>query len=260
MSLAMASCAAFSKPAPLQRPSASAERGAEVRIATYNVFTGVRDVRRTLAVIRKTHADVVAMQEIAPRGAELLERALQREYPYCHFSNGLAIVSRYPLKHPRYQHSARGINGFLVVEVDHPGGRFQIGNLHLDPLRGWTTRQRLALPWQLMWRQGSVHRGELKQVFGMLRTDLPTVLVGDFNSASHAAPKRLRKLGYTDSFAALTSKPDRTPTLHFTLLGRPAGRRIDFIFHDRAFQPVRSWTLPGAPSDHDVVVSVLRRR
>ena len=154
-------------------------------------------------------------------------------------------------------HTRSGINGILVAEVDHPQGRVQVANVHLDPLRVWTMEERFALPAQLLWRQGAIHRSEIKQVFDNLRPDLPTLVLGDFNSASQAAPNRLRALGFTDSFAAVTQNPDRAHTLHFTLLGIHAGRRIDYIFHDRNFETMASRTSSGQPSDHDPVISVL---
>jgi endonuclease/exonuclease/phosphatase family metal-dependent hydrolase len=259
LGIAVSGCSTTSSKTASPAP-AHAEAVSEIRIGTYNVFSGTRDTNQTLAVIRRMNADVIALQEIAPQGAVMLDSALEKDYPYRCFSNGLAIVSRFPLSHPRFQRSQRGINGFLVVEVDHPRGRMQIANLHLDPLRVWTTGQKLMLPIQLMWRQGSIHRSELRQVLEILQPDLPTVLLGDFNSASQAAPDTLRALGYIDSFAAVTRDPQRNYTLRYSMLGFHSGRRIDFIFHDHTFETTESRISPGLPSDHNPVVSVLRYR
>lgn len=231
-----------------------------IRIGTYNVFTGTHDVPQTVKVIRQMKADVVALQEISPEGARLLDHALKGDYPYRQFSEGLAILSRFPLRSPRYEHSQRGINGFLFAEVESPGGRFQVASLHLDPLRIWTTRERWSLPTQLLWRQAQIHRAEVKQITEALKPGLPTMLAGDFNSASHAALDQLRKQGFTDGFAEVTSHPDRTPTLHFKLLGISTGRRIDYVLHDASFKTLESQTLSGPPSDHDPVVSLLSWR
>jgi endonuclease/exonuclease/phosphatase family metal-dependent hydrolase len=256
LTMAVVGCSAV--PVEKIRPRfTKAELSSVIRIGTYNVFTGGHDFRQTVAVIRKMDADVVAMQEIAPRSAVMLDRELRRDYAHRYFSNGLGIVSRFPLHNPRFLRSERGINGFLLVEIDHPKGRMQIANLHLDPLRLWTTQDRLTLPIQLLWRQGVTHRDEVKQVMRNLRPDLPTVLLGDFNSTNHASA-RLSSLGFTDSFAAVTRKPGRSHTLHFSVLGFRTGRRIDFIFHDRAFETIESRVLPGKPSDHDPVISALR--
>lgn len=228
-----------------------------IRIGTYNVFTGTHDVLQTVKVIRLMNADVLALQELSPEGARLLDHALKRDYPYRQFSEGVAIVSRFPLRNPHYQHSQRGINGFLFAEVESPRGRFQVASLHLDPLRLWTPRDKWSLLQQLLWGQGEIHRAEVKQISEALKPGLPTILAGDFNSASHAALDQLRKQGFSDSFAEVTPHPDRTPTLHFKLLGFPKGRRIDYILHDASFRTLDSQVVPGAPSDHDPVVSVL---
>ena len=239
-------------------PSACITRNSPViRIGTYNVFTGTHNVPQTVRVIQQMNADVLTLQELSPEGSKLLDRALKRDYPYRYFFEGVAILSRFKLSHPRYEHSHRGINGFLFAEITSPGGRMQIASLHLDPLRVWTPREKWSLPLQLLWGQAGIHRAEVEQIIGALQPGLPTILAGDFNSASHAAIKRMQMLGYTDTFAEVTPHPDRISTLHFELLGFHAGRRIDFILRDRSFKTIESQVLPGAPSDHDSVVSVL---
>lgn len=242
---------------PTPRANPIHRQSSVIRIGTYNVFTGTHDVPQTVKVIRRMDADVVALQELSPQGARLLDRALKRDYPYRQFTEGVAIVSRFPLRNSRYQHSQRGINGFLFTEVESPGGRFQVSSLHLDPLHLWTSRDKWSFLQQLLWGQGEIHRAEVKQISDALKPGLPTVLAGDFNSVSHAALDELRKQGFTDSFAEVTPQPDRTPTLHFRLFGLSKGRRIDYILHDASFRTLESQVLPGPPSDHDPVVSVL---
>ncbi|MES2982143.1 MAG: endonuclease/exonuclease/phosphatase family protein [Verrucomicrobiota bacterium] len=228
-----------------------------VRVSTYNVFTGAHDPLLTAKAIRQMHADVVMLQELSPQGAKLLDQALKVDFPHRHFSEGVAILSRFPLRNPRYEHSQHGINGYLFAEVQSPGGRFQVASLHLDPLHLWTTRDKWLLPMQLLWSQDCVHREEVRQIVSRLRPGIPTILAGDFNSVSGVPIRRLQELGYTDSFAMVNKHPEQTPTLHFKLFGFRTGRRIDYIFHDASFQTLQSQVLHGAPSDHDSVVSVL---
>lgn len=233
---------------------------AEVRVATYNVFTGMHDTEQTAAVICKTNADIVALQEVAPQAAVMLDRALAADFKHRSFSNGLVILSRHPIRNTHFLRSEQGINGFLFAEIDHPQGRIQVANLHLDPIRTWTFCQKLTLPIQLLWQQGSIQRSEIAQVSESLQPDLPTIVLGDFNRVSDAATSKLHKLGFVDSFAAVTQKPDNTHTLHFSILGFQVGRRVDFIFHDRSFETTESHVVSGRPSDHDPVVSVLYYR
>ena len=229
-----------------------------VRVATYNVFTGAHDPVLTLKAIRQMRADVVMLQELSPQGAKFLDDALKVDFPHRHFSGGVSILSRFPLRNPRYKRSQHGINGYLFAEVQSPGGRFQVASLHLDPLHLWTSRDKWSLPMQFMWGQDYVHGKEVRQIIHALRPGIPTILAGDFNSVSGAPIRELEELGYTDSFAAVNKYPDQTPTLHFKLFGIRTGRRIDYILHDASFHTIESQVFPGAPSDHDPVVSVLR--
>ena len=144
------------------------------------------------------------------------------------------------------------------TEIESPGGPLQVANVHLDPLHIWTMGDLLLLPVQ-PWRQRGIHRDEVKQVFENLRPGLPTILLGDFNRVSNAAIDRVRELGFTDSFAAVTPRADRIPTIHFSILGCRIGRRIDFIFHDSAFRTIGSAIFSGRPSDHEALASTLRR-
>lgn len=254
--MCLAGCSAIYRAAAAPHDAYGA-RPPELRVGTYNVFVGTRDLHQTVRVIREMNADVVALQELAPRSAVMLEREFSRDYRHRYFAGHLGLFSRFPLRNPHFHRSRRGANGFLFAEIKHPRGRLQVANVHLDPLRTWTPLGKLTLPIQFL-RQRSVHRSEVAQIRENLRLGLPTVLAGDFNRASHAATDELRALGFVDSFAAVTSRPDTKATLHFTFLSSRMGRRVDFIFHDRSFATVKSRTVAGRPSDHDGVVSVLR--
>ncbi len=254
LGILVAACSIKPPEMPVNEPP---RKSHSVRVGTYNVFTGAHDSDLTVKKIRQMRADVVMLQELSPQGAILLDQALKVDFPHRHFSEGVAVLSRFPLRNPRYERSKYGINGYLVAEVQSPGARFQVASLHLDPLHLWTTRDKWSLPFQLIWGQDLVHRKEVEQIHQTLRPGMPTILGGDFNSLSGAPIRQLQKLGYTDSFAMVNRYPDRTPTLHFKLFGFKAGRRIDYILHDESFQTLHSQVLPGAPSDHDPVVSVL---
>jgi endonuclease/exonuclease/phosphatase family metal-dependent hydrolase len=202
-------------------------------------------------------ADVVALQEVAPECIPNLEREFAREYPHRFFGGSQGLLSRTPMIGARYEKSKAGGNGFIVAEVEHGKKRVQVANLHLDPLRCWSTKEKLLLPLQIR-RQARVQEEELGQVRAMLKPGIPTLLMGDFNRVGDGAIHRLQSDGYTDSFAVVTPHPDRTSTLHFDVLGITAGKRIDFIFHDSAFRTVGSRVCAGHPSDHDAVTSQLR--
>jgi len=242
------------------RPPATGRCGSpELRVATYNIYFRTCELTQTSVVLQNMDADVVALQEVSKGCVPCFEkeRNLAREYPYRHFASGLGLLSRFPLRNVRYEHSRRGINGFLFAEIDHPKrGRVQIANLHLDPLRLWSARDLAKLPFQLK-SQREIQRDELAQVFAQLKPGLPTILTGDFNRVTHDVVNKLREMGFIDSCAAVTRNADNLSTLHFSLLGLRLGRRIDYIFHDRNFQTIQCRVIPGQPSDHDALVSGL---
>jgi endonuclease/exonuclease/phosphatase family metal-dependent hydrolase len=196
-------------------------------IGTYNVFTGAHDALQTAKVIRSMHADIVVLQELSPKGVILMQDVLKKDFRYSHFSKGVAVLSRFPLKKPRYHQSLYGINGFLIAEVESPKGSLQIVSAHLDPLHLWTTRDKWSLPYQLLWGQSKIHRAEGRQIHAALDKKLPTILAGDFNSATPATIKQWKELGFIDSYAAVTPCSFQRDTLQFELLGINTGRRID---------------------------------
>lgn len=243
-------------PAAIVLPAAKTAQGPELRVATYNIYFRTRELAKTNAVLKKANADVVALQEVTAECAPLLDKECAGGYPYRHFSDGLGLLSRFPLRNVRSERSRRGINGFLSAEVVLPQGRIQIVNVHLDPLHLWSLRDLSMLPLQFR-RQREIQREELAQACAHLKPGMPAIITGDFNRVGNAAVNRLRKLGFVDSLAAVTQKPDNVSTLHFSLLGLRLGRRIDYIFHDRSFHTLRSKAVSGEPSDHDVLVSSL---
>ncbi len=249
---------ACSTKSPGKAVSHSSQQSRSVRVGTYNVFTGAHDSNLTANTIRRMRADVVMLQELSPKGAELLREELKKDFPYHHFSEGVAILSRFPLRNPRYERSQQGINGYLFAEVHSPCGRFQVASIHLDPLRIWSTREKWSLPYQLVWGHDAIHREEVRQIANSLRPGIPTILGGDFNSVSGQPIRKFREMSYMDSFASVNKDPDEAHTLHFKLFGIKTGRRIDYILHDKSFQTIQSHVIAGTPSDHDAVVSVLR--
>lgn len=237
-------------------PEANGRVIGELRIGTYNLRVGSAEPAKTVEVIRKMNADVIALQEVRPTSAAMLSRELAGVYPYRHFSSGLGFLSRRPLLRPHFQKSVRGINGWVSVEIDVHQRLIQIVNLHLEPLMLQSLADYASLPTRLQ-RQRSIQREELAHLLSHLKPETATVVLGDFNRVDDYALDQLGKLGFVDSFASVHPSPDQTATLHFKMGGIPFGRRVDFIFHDHHFQTQESTVLLGHPSDHDAVVSRL---
>ncbi|MES2597734.1 MAG: endonuclease/exonuclease/phosphatase family protein [Verrucomicrobiota bacterium] len=255
LALAMPSCAHRSSFSTSPH-STSAETARDLTIATYNIYVGNRDLKQSVAVIRKMNADVVALQEVTASSAAILDKEFSGEYPHRYFSTGLGLMSRLPMRNQRFERSQRGINGFVFAEIVHRGRRIQVANLHLDPLHLWTLPDLATLPFQLR-RQRQIQREELTQALQSIIPGKPALLVGDFNRVGNDVIDQLKSLGYVDSFAVIQSLPDAIATLHFCILGIHCGHRIDFIFHDPSFQTHESIVFDGEPSDHDALASRL---
>jgi endonuclease/exonuclease/phosphatase (EEP) superfamily protein YafD len=244
-------------------PTAAIDVAAQsIRIATYNVAGGAQYVSENVATISRAAPDLVVLQELSPSGAQQLDRALASTWPFRFFprpsqGGGLALASRLPVQQPRYRASLHGGNGFVLASVEVDGRMIQVANLHLDPVKVWTLRQKLALPWQLL-RQGAVHRRELTQVFDELPPGATAIVVGDLNSyAGNAAPSWLLDRGFIDSFSSVATSAADSTTHHFTIAGLHLSRRIDFIFHTPDLRTLSSQIVTGGLSDHDLVVSTL---
>jgi endonuclease/exonuclease/phosphatase (EEP) superfamily protein YafD len=215
-----------------------------------------------VATLLRAEADVVALQELSEAGATQIDRALAATFPFRFFPSpsqggGLALASRFPLRRARYRGSLAGGNGFVFAALEIDGRALEVANLHLDPIKTWTLRYGLTLPWQLL-RQGAVHRRELAQVFGELPSGAGAIVVGDLNSyASDAAPDALRARGLVDGFDAVAENDEDGATHHFSIAGLRVNGRIDFVFHTPDLRTLDSRVLRGGPSDHDPVVSTL---
>lgn len=228
-----------------------------IKIGTYNVFVGTRDLKKTATVIRTMNADVVALQEVLQPAADTLDREFSREYRYRYFSRGLGLMSRLPLRNIRSERSERGINGFVFAEVELGARRLQFANVHLDPLRIWTIGGIVSLPYQLCCGHRQIQRAEVAQIAAHLRPGVPTIVAGDFNRTDNHVIEEFQRMGYVDTFAEFAREPDGVPTLHIALLGLHFARRIDYILHDKQFRTLDSQVVSGRPSDHDAIVSVV---
>ncbi len=100
----------------------------------------------------------------------------------------------------------------------------------------------------------------MTEIMKHVRTDIPCVIVGDFNSCStFKAPKLLADAGYVDSFAAVTEKADDHPTWHWPTKLGDATLRIDYIFHPKSMRTKDCRIMRTKGSDHYLVVSDLEK-
>lgn len=251
---------------------AAPPRGRAVKVLTYNIAHGVGhdgrlDLDRIAGVIRRSGADVVALQEVdkhwdarsdfvdqaAALGEKLNMRVRfapiysldppepgkpRREY-------GLAILSRYPITRFKNHELSRisslepekGVQklpGFPEAVINLHGRKIHLFNTHLS----WLDPEVRLLEAE-----------EMLEIMGSARH--PVVLAGDMNALPDAPEiDRLREV-LTDTFEAAGEGDG------YTFPVPDPVRRIDYIFASPDIRVLDSRVIEGEGSDHYAVLSTL---
>lgn len=279
-------------PTPAATSSSATVPATPLKVMTFNVEYGgtVIDFHSVIAAIRKSHADVVGINE--PQGnVPRIAHALG----WPDFSTRLSVVSDRPLIDPP------GADGsYLFVEVT-PGHVAAISNVHL-PSGPYGPRRILDGESRQDARAAevSVRVADLQPRLAPLEkladSGIPTFLLGDFNAPSQydwtmktvgLRPQiryplswptgvLMHRAGFTDSYRSVHPNPVTDPGLTWPS-GRPRSPdswnprkdapqdRIDFIYSSGRAKAVQSAVVGergGAdisvtpwPSDHRAVVS-----
>ena len=224
-----------------------------ITIATYNIRHGHDvglDFIRLADVIRSTKADLVGLQEVdmltrRVKGKDTLcELAAATELPYAYFTSamdydggryGTAILSKYPLEFSEtfelysggYEPRSVG-----VVELTLPDGTpLRLVNTHLCVE---SVEARAIQIKQIAYRCGE-----------LLKSDVPTVITGDFNTDDLAELEPFAEYGF--------ETVNGTTTVYPTF--RPDGAAIDHILYRRDQWKLDSCEMISSDtSDHNPLV------
>ena len=153
-----------------------------LRLVTYNILLGgARREQHITNVLRRTRADVIALQEVSnPTFAQSLASSLGMELVVGEASDGrgvnTAFLSRLPVRRRRNRtHRGRMLRGHLAIEVETGGAVLPHLRLHCVHLAARFGER----------SKGEVRRGrELSAVLGDIDAEqaMPHVLLGDFNA------------------------------------------------------------------------------
>ena len=244
---------------PWRRLAAPAPAAPAFRLLTWNVGGGGQE--RALAspafLASARGVDVVVLQECRPSDREGLPGW------HTHFDAGQCLMSRLPLARtddrPRGDMWKLGGSGAIVsYEIEAPGGRFSLTNVHLE-----TPREGLdALRYQ-----GALGSGELERKNAQRRLEarlarewvdtgppLPRIVAGDFNMTCDSAVFREAWGDLTDAFSAAGFGFGHTKTTRFI------GVRIDHVLVDRSWRVQSAEVEPKDPGhDHQALVVELAR-
>jgi endonuclease/exonuclease/phosphatase (EEP) superfamily protein YafD len=245
--LVLASCSKPSRKAHAPRPGQPT-----LRVMTYNVNYGLAGDPSTLEAIAAGEADLVLLQETTRLWQQSLEERFADEYPYRshhHFrgAGGQAVLSRVPYKVVGQLPARHGWFPALVIHAETDLGTIQVLSVHLRPpisdsgsvVSGYFTT-------------GEIRRAEISDFFGELDSDLPTLVVGDFNESDGDAIAFLRSRGLRSGLAEFA--PNADTWRWQTSLGS-VHSQLDHVVYSRRLEPLDVRVLQRGRSDHLPVVA-----
>jgi vancomycin resistance protein VanJ len=237
-----------------RRPEPAA--GPHFTILTYNVNWGAPRPDLAAEIIGRSGADIVCLQETTAAWERYLRAHLSREYPFMEFreskarkGGGLAFLSKLAGSEIAYVPSETDwFDGWLRA-FNTEVGTVQVLNVHLRPPVGkrgaWTPSGYLFT--------GKERLQEMQRFYAARRSELRTVIAGDFNDVENGAPvKWLKHQGMSD---ALSEFDRSSPTWEWRVGPITLHRRMDHILYSAGLNcSASAVTLAGA-SDHFPVMA-----
>ena len=171
---------------PCRQPPAA---GPVLRVLTANLLAGRAEAEAVTGLVRRTHADVLFVQELTGQAAARLERAGLGDLlphrvaqPVPHGS----IYARYPLSGGQLPAPLPAVR--CTARLDLPSGQcVELACIHVAPPKP---------PWSLV--AAARWRSQLAAL--PAPGDSPCILAGDFNATlDHAQFRRLLRRGYADA-------------------------------------------------------------
>jgi endonuclease/exonuclease/phosphatase (EEP) superfamily protein YafD len=243
--LAAAALGAVTLPRAARRPQPTVG-GPVLRVLTMNVLCGRADPEVVVALVRRTGADVLFLQELTGDAAARLSQAgldelmPQKITELRGSSLGSGIYARFPLSEGQALAPTYAAQPTAVLKL--PGGQaVELGCAH----------PRAPLP------PTPQAVGRWRRELAVLPApgEIPRVLAGDFNATlDHARFRQLLRLGYAD--AAAQAGNALVPT--WGPLGRPAVITIDHVLVDRRCAVLASSVHAVPGTDHRAVYAEVR--
>ncbi len=239
-----------------------------IRIATYNINWGNARLDAVVNAIRQADADVACLQETNAQSAFILRREFTDDYGHIGFygsidryaAGGFAVLSKLPVVSEKFLPPKHGLFGACLLEVQKGRQLTQLIVVHLQPVvfrKGKSLASHLSVLTAFQAAE-ETHRREIATIMEHVRTDIPVLIVGDFNSCSmFHAPTHLVNHGFVDGFAAVNENPESHPTWHWPTKYGNVALRIDFIFHTPSHRTIASRVIRTQGSDHYLLLSEL---
>jgi endonuclease/exonuclease/phosphatase (EEP) superfamily protein YafD len=235
------------------RPAVASPSARSLTLVSYNLLFTSRP-ERSLALLGRTPADVLCLQEVTSAWAKQLDAALAGSHPHRvieprYGAYGLAIFSRLPLARPTIVKEGRRVAGQCVA-LTLDGAETVLCNVHLSSpagvvergarwLRGFDANARVRA------RQWALLRAHVARAYPAARH---LIVAGDFNTLATEPLYRTIRASMLDAFAAAGEGPGATfptePMSPVPLI------RIDYVFASPGLTPLAAEVLPQAGSDH----------
>ena len=232
------------------RPVAHATIEAPLTVMSFNIWGGSQAPETARVILDHGAPDVVALQELTPHMAEVLQAELGDVYPYRAIEargqyHGLGVLSRYPLAELDISHLLHPDWRIQALRVEARGGAFTLYNVH-----PYSTNV-------IFYLESGAPIAEQVRASVRTRQDLirrlaadvtgragPVVVAGDLNCtdqskayailADHLADvHRAVGWGFGHTFPAYAGRYRGIPVL-------PRQMRIDMIFASEELVPLRS--------------------
>lgn len=249
--------------------ASSGPDSSRLSVMTFNAMTwntGNQDA--TIAALRQSDADLIAIQELNLQLGQAIERELAAEYPYRLLDpragdQGMGILSRCPIRKSGDRLGGAWIGDPQIVELDLAGKSVTFINVHNvsfpTVLYGWPK----AIEWSTAQREEQANQ----LVHYAQQHPGPMIVVGDFNMAPRNRSYLLMRKGFHDAwlegavgFGGTFPGGDAT-NMELPIIGAvrvPAWLiRIDYIFHTSEFKALHTEYGPwDTKSDHRPIKSV----
>jgi vancomycin resistance protein VanJ len=220
---------------------------------SYNIELTSASEPTTLAAIGDSNADILALQEVTHDTEAILRERYAADYPHQLFhaangAGGLGVLSRFPLTDLGVLPGPGGWHPAWHVEVNLPGLRLQLLNLHLRSL--------FSADSGILQSYLDTERDHLRQIEDFAAaldgepfdTRASRIVLGDFNEGPDGpAIAYLEARGFANVLPAF--HPGQ-PTWRFRSVGDQLETTFDHILYDESLKPLNAWVELKGSSDH----------
>lgn len=233
--------------------------GPNFHLMTYNVNWGEPRPELAAALIRKSGADIVCLQETTPAWEQFLRQNLASDYSFVEFRHsttrmggGLAFLAKVPAREVAYIPSETGWFDGWIMRFETAAGPVQVLNVHLRP----------PISDRGSWISGYLSTGgdrlrEMERFCARCESGVPTLVSGDFNDSPHSAV--VEWLQQQKLINALPEFDRYSPTWHWSSGIISLHRRMDHILYSPELHCCAARVLPAGASDHFPVEAVFSR-